>query len=245
MANIGIIDSGIGGLSVLKAIVSKTPNNRFMYLADILNAPYGEKSKAEIIDYTKICCDKLLAKGADIIVLACNTATSGAIDEMRNLYDIPIIGTEPNIAGALRDNRKKILVMATPFTLESERYHNLIKDKRDKLVNLPCNNLSERIDNVAPYYDKMSDEIYNLLIPYKDCEAIVLGCTHYALIKDIISRILPVAHIYSSARGIAKRIENIINDNNLQEEENCIHMLSTSNINMTRYIELFNQINDY
>lgn len=219
MAIIGITDSGLGGLSVLNSMYRINDRHSYIYLADNLNSPYGIKSQSKIIELTENCVNYLKGKGADIIVLACNTATSAAVDYLRSVNHIEIVGTEPAIFPALKDKHRKILVLATPFTINSERYIRLTEKYSDRIVNCPCRDLARLIDDTAPDFNKLYDYMESILKPFRDCTGIVLGCTHYVLLKDIIHRIIPSAMIYDSSEGIAKRVNFLLNKHRIFSED--------------------------
>ena len=118
---IGIFDSGIGGLTVLKKLEEALPNEQFIYLGDTLNFPYGEKSKGEIINYSKTNIEYLLSQKVKMIIIACGTATSQALEEMKSIFDIPIIGIIEPTAKYVKEMRyKKIGVIATTGTIRAE-----------------------------------------------------------------------------------------------------------------------------
>ncbi len=127
---IGFFDSGIGGLTVLSEAIKRLPNHEYLYYADTLHAPYGPKPKEEVRGYVFEAIEFLVQQGAQIIVIACNTATSIAIEELRTKYSIPIIGMEPAVKPAIHlkdEMKKRVLVTATPLTLKEEKLHRLIQ----------------------------------------------------------------------------------------------------------------------
>ena len=125
---IGIFDSGIGGLTVLEKIIEKMPNERYIYYADKKNAPYGTKHKEKVKEYIEEIIKFFISKDVKAIVIACNTATSIAIKDLRKKYTIPIIGIEPAVKPAIENREnKKVLVMATPTTIKEEKLNNLLE----------------------------------------------------------------------------------------------------------------------
>lgn len=211
MAIIGVTDSGLGGLTILKSLYNNDSNHKYIYYADNSNSPYGQYNKDKILTLTRACCEKLIEMGSDIIVIACNTATSAAIDSLRQYYNVPIVGTEPAIMPAIHNNHHKTLVLATPFTIYSGRYASLTYRFYNRLINCPCRDLARLIDEAAPDFSVLYDYVKCILKPFNDADAIVLGCTHYVLIKSIISSIMPKAKIYDSSDGIAKRVNYLVN----------------------------------
>ena len=125
---IGVMDSGVGGISVLRELVKLLPGEDFLYYGDSAHAPYGTKEVSEVVKYTQIAAEFLLQKGAKALVVACNTATSVAIPVLRETYStIPVIGIEPALKPAvLSGDHPRILVMATPMTLEQEKFSNMM-----------------------------------------------------------------------------------------------------------------------
>ena len=225
---IGIFDSGIGGTTIFRAIKSKLPDEDYFYLADSQNCPYGEKSDEELKEIVTKNVENLKSWGAKIIVIACNTATVKCIDYLRQKYPkLKFVGTEPAIKLAAKRGAKNILVLATPGTVASERAHQLLKEnqKPDQTITLlPCPGLadtSENISHLTPDYqplplteeDKnvinstLSDLFQNIS---NSPDIIVLGCTHYSLIKPEIQSFFPTAILIDGAEGVANRVLKLI-----------------------------------
>ena len=139
---VGVIDSGVGGISVLKAMVEFMPYENFMYFGDSANAPYGQKSREEIRSLTMNNVAVLIERGCKAVVVACNTATAAAITELREKYpDTPMIGLEPALKPAvLHKANSRVIVMATPFTLKEEKFQRLKARYEDQaeIISLPC-----------------------------------------------------------------------------------------------------------
>lgn len=208
---IGILDSGIGGVTVLKEIIKILPNYHYIYYSDSIHNPYGDKSKEEIIRYVDNIVRFFIHEGCKIIVFACNTATSIAIDFMRAKYqDITFIGIEPAYK-MVHDYSKnqKTLVMATPATLNSERFLNLYHhyDNQNTIL-LACPNLASFIENDEE--EKILEYLKKNLPANENIEVVVLGCTHYPLIKKEISQILGNVIFYDGGKGVAKRLKSIL-----------------------------------
>lgn len=224
---IGFFDSGIGGITVLYDALKILPNEDYIYYADTLNVPYGTKTKAEVKQFVFEAADFIVKKEVKALVIACNTATSVAIEDLRNKYDIPIIGMEPAVKPAVKmnDNNKRILVIATELTLKEEKLKNLILkiDKNNIIDLLPLPKLvefSERFifdeKEVLPYLnEKLSKYDFNL---YK---TIVLGCTHFSYYKDMFRKILPPAiNIIDGNTGTINNLKRILEQNNIINEGN-------------------------
>lgn len=187
---IGIFDSGIGGLSVLSDAIKNLPNENFVYFGDFENAPYGIKTKKEVIEFSKNICDFLI-KEHDVkaIVIACNTATSAAIKILREKYSIPIIGMEPAIKPAIetRDS-EKIGVLATEMTLKEDKFNTLVKSlkKNKKIIKIPCSPLVNLIENMDFDSKKLEEIFHTCIEPVRPLDGLVLGCTHFLFIKDYL-----------------------------------------------------------
>ena len=209
---IGFFDSGKGGTSILDVVKKLLPNEEYMYIGDSENCPYGEKSDEELIKIVQANVDRLKDWGATIIVIACNTATTRCIDKLRKIYpDLKFVGTEPAVKLAIMSGAKKVLVMATPGTIKSERLLALVRDneKQDQEVDLmACPGLADAIEKDEDI-DGVLDE---LLKDVKEYDAVVLGCTHYSLIKNKIQRYFPNAKLIDGNEGVAKRVKIIINE---------------------------------
>lgn len=189
---IGVFDSGIGGITVLKEIIKILPNEDYLYYCDSKNNPYGEKSDIELLEITNNIVNFFIKKDVKIIVVACNTATTRCIKTLRKMYpNILFVGTEPAIKLACSNNYKNILVMATPSTMTSKRTNeliNLYKKDNQNIMLLACEGLANKIET----NDKNSMNILldKLLFNYKNknIDCIVLGCTHYPYIKKDIKK---------------------------------------------------------
>ena len=194
--SIGFFDSGVGGISVLKESLRVLPNEDFIYFGDSINAPYGTKDVNEVKKLTFSAVDFLLDKGVKVVVIACNTATSAAIDDLRRRYtDIPIIGIEPALKPAVEVSRgKSVIIMATPMTLAEKKFSNLMKlyDEEVDIIPLPCAGLVELIENGIIEGNQVEKYLKGKLEKFMqiDVASIVLGCTHYPFIKKELAKIV-------------------------------------------------------
>lgn len=208
---IGVLDSGVGGISVLRELVKLMPGEDYIYFGDSANAPYGTKAAQEVIDLTVKNTEYLLENGAKAIVIACNTATSVAAKLLRNRYpDMPIIGIEPALKPAvLAKEHSTVLVMATPMTLEQEKFNNLMHfyEEDARIIKVPCPGLVELIESGILDGEELSSYLEERFASYeKDTiDGVVLGCTHYPLIKDTVQRIFANSVIYDGGYGTAKQ----------------------------------------
>ena len=216
---IGMFDSGIGGLTVLKELRKLLPNENYIYYADSKNNPYGEKSDSELMDIVTNIVDFLISREVKIIVIACNTATTRCINRLRKMYpDMIFVGTEPAIKVACDKNYKNTLVMATPGTIKSERTHELVKlnKKRDqKITLLPCKGLADAIESGNK--DNVNKVLHKLLDKYvdEDIDSIVLGCTHYPHAKKNIKELFPKVKLIDGNKGVSKQVKRQLESHNL------------------------------
>lgn len=210
---IGFFDSGVGGISVLKEAVKLLPEENYIYFGDSKNAPYGEKSVEEVKNLTFSAVDFLICKGVKAIVIACNTATSAAIDDLRNSYaGIPIIGIEPALKPAVELNKPgKIIIMATPMTLAETKFNNLMNSYMSKsyIVPLPCGGLAELIENGKLEGEEIESYLKFKLAPYLGSQigSVVLGCTHYPFIKKELSKLLKNVEIIDGSQGTVRHLK--------------------------------------
>lgn len=222
---IGLFDSGIGGTSIWKEITELMPNEHTLYLADSKNAPYGQRSKEEILALSIKNTEFLLERNAKIIVVACNTATTNAIHYLRQNYDVPFIGIEPAIKPAgLVTQTKRIGILATKGTLNSELFEST-SGKIDPEITI-LEQVGEGLVDLIENGDIDSTEMESLLQQYlqpmlrENIDALVLGCTHYPyLIPKIRSIVGDQIQIIDSGLAVARQTKNILQQNNLLQTE--------------------------
>lgn len=218
---IGVMDSGVGGLSVLRHLVAQVPQADFMYYADSAYAPYGNTSADKIRARCLWIADHLIAQGAQALVVACNTATAAAISTMRQHYSIPIIGMEPAVKPAAAASKNGIIgVLATTGTLQSAQFAALLENygQHVRVVTQACVGLVEYIEQGALESPHMQALLRQYCQPLLDAGAdtIVLGCTHYPLVSRHIQAIVG-AHIPLIDTGIAvaRRLHQVLTENGL------------------------------
>ena len=214
---IGLFDSGIGGTTILDAIKSILPNEEYKYIADSKNCPYGEKSDSELQTIVTKNVETLKNWGTTTIVIACNTATTRCISYLRDKYpEIHFIGTEPAVKLATDTGAQNILIMATPGTIDSERLQTLLKEnqKSNQTINLlACPGLADLIEqnyqsgNFEPIMDYLTQLFQQIETPP---DAIILGCTHYSLIKPQIKSFYKTAKLIDGNIGVAKRVKEVV-----------------------------------
>jgi glutamate racemase len=218
---IGFFDSGIGGTSIWKEMIHLLPNENTIYLADSANAPYGKRSKEEIIALSKKNTDYLLSKDCKMIVVACNTATTNAISFLREKYTIPFIGIEPAIKpAALSTQTNSIGILATQGTLSSSLFAKT-SDKFAKGVNIieqVGKGLVELIESGSINTPQMNNLLVSYLKPMMEnqIDHLILGCTHYPYLIPKIKKIIGQdIKIIDSGFAVSKQIKNILEKNNL------------------------------
>ncbi|MCK0161741.1 glutamate racemase [Allomuricauda sp. F6463D] len=218
---IGIFDSGVGGTSIWKEVVKMLPKENTIYLADSINAPYGEKTKEEILRLSIKNTELLLNKGCKIIIVACNTATTNAINYLRNHYNVPFIGIEPAIKpAALQTKTNKIGVLATKGTLSSSLFHNTSKLFAEGItvVEQEGTGLVELIESGQLYSEEVKRLLTSFLEPMLELniDCLVLGCTHYPYLMPVIKEILPNdVTIIDSGEAVACQTKTVLGRNKL------------------------------
>lgn len=194
MHKIGILDSGIGGLTICSYIFRVMPDVNILYYADTLNAPYGSRSRAEVYAAVKAGVSYLFDAGCDEVVIACNTATTTCIGELRGEFSKPIIGTEPELKNAL-SGAEKPLLLATPLT-----YENI---KNDSFETADTTSLSKIIEE-SVFCEKIRKDIACALVS-ESRKKVVLGCTHYLYLEKFLS-----CKTYDGGRGVSNRAKSVL-----------------------------------
>jgi len=191
---IAVFDSGVGGISVLRHLKRLLPSERFLYFGDSANAPYGTKTKEQVRCLTFAAAEKLINQGIKALVVACNTATSAAITELRRAYpDLIIIGIEPALKlAADKFPGGRLGVMATPMTLREEKFALLLERFQEScdIYKIPAPGLVELIESGRADSPETDELLKALFAPYPKLDALVLGCTHYPFAAGAISRVL-------------------------------------------------------
>lgn len=208
---IGFLDSGVGGLSVMKEAIKIMPNENYIYFGDSYNAPYGTKKVEEVRELTFKAVEFLLSKGVKGVVVACNTATSAAVADLRKIYpDLPLVGIEPALKPAVQLNKSgNILIMATPMTLREAKFNNLLEKYREaaSIIPVPCAGLMEFIEAGVLDGVELKTYLSEKLNSYNDISSIVLGCTHYPFVKELISNVVgDEVAIIDGGMGTSKEI---------------------------------------
>ena len=218
---IGIFDSGVGGTSIWKEISKLMPFEETIYLADSKNAPYGEKSKEQILQLSIKNTDLLLEKGCKIIVVACNTATTNAISYLRANYNLPFIGIEPAIKPAALQSESKIVgVLATKGTLSSSLFNSTSENHANgiKIIEQEGTGLVPLIENGKVDAEETRELLNTYVAPMLDqgMDCLVLGCTHYPYLIPTLKSILPDhVKIIDSGEAVARQVKAVLEKNTI------------------------------
>ncbi|MDL2276058.1 glutamate racemase [Breznakia sp. OttesenSCG-928-G09] len=223
---IGIFDSGLGGISVLNECLKHLPNEHYIYYGDSKNAPYGIKDKEAIIQRCIEICDFFITKNVKAIVVACNTATSAAVQTLRERYPIPIIGMEPALKVAAHNKQNQtIIVMATHLTLKEEKFANLMKcyESDHHIIKLPCPEFVTAIESDFKDHQAVVNhqlDQYASHIKTKQIDSIVLGCTHFVFLKQEIQNYFqkPI-QVIDGNEGTAKHLAHILEEKQLLSKQ--------------------------
>lgn len=215
---IGFFDSGIGGMTVLHQALKHLPNEDYIFYADTLHVPYGEKSKEEVREYIFQAADFIASQGVKALVIACNTATSIAVEDLRRKYDFPIIGIEPAVKPAIQSSEKKhkkVLVMATELTLKEEKFCNLVKkmDHQDVVESIPMPGLV-RLAESFEFSEAIVESYLQETLAHLDLTqygTVVLGCTHFPYFEKSIRNVFPDGtDVISGSIGTARNLKRIL-----------------------------------
>ena len=219
---IGIFDSGVGGVSVLRDLVRLLPRERFIYYGDNKNAPYGTRSEEEIRALSLDVANWLLSRDVKAMLVACNTATSAAIQTLRERLSIPVVGMEPALKPAYELHADgKILVLATPATLRQAKFHRLYERYGEHAVALPCPELVEFVESGRCEGDEIDAYLARRFadVQGEKLAAAVLGCTHFSFLKKALGRALPGVPLLDGNEGSARRLEYLLRENGTLRED--------------------------
>ena len=247
---IGIFDSGVGGLSVFREIRKQLPKENYIYYSDNAHCPYGEKSKEYITERARTITKFLISKGADIIVVACNTATAAAISTLRNEFDIPFIGMEPAVKPAAAKTKSGIVgVLATAGTLKAEKYLTTRGKYAEEVrfVEHVGEGFVELVERGALKGEEAEALVRRSLLPLLEAGAdtIVLGCTHYPFLAETIAKVASEfcpereISIIDPAPAVAKHLMEIMEEHRLIRNDGfSVELNSSGNEgNLTRLFE--------
>lgn len=217
---VGVFDSGVGGISVLKALVRELPGEDFVYFGDSAHNPYGEKTPNEVLELSRTIVEGLLEDGCKAVVIACNTATSAAANQLRKTYPaVPIVGVEPALKPAvLAKPNGRVLVLATPLTVRLDKFQQLLDTwgNHSDVVSVPCEGLAARIEKGDLEANDLYDLLRDLVGSYAGVvDAVVLGCTHYPFVHAQLASILGDVPFFDSAEGTARQLRRRLEESHL------------------------------
>lgn len=223
---IGVLDSGMGGLSVFSEIVKLLPHESVIYYGDGKNCPYGKKTAEEVLSIADDIVKVLLAKGVKLIVLACNTATANAIDRLRATYDIPFVGMEPAVKPAAMNTRTGVVgILATAPTLTGKLFRETSDRYSDRVKILPevGEGFVELVEADREDSPEAEDAVRKVIAPLIEAGAdqLVLGCTHYPFLGGAMRKVIGGrdVDIVNPAPAVARRVMNLLSDRGLLAED--------------------------
>lgn len=222
--SIGIFDSGVGGMTVLAEIAKELPNEDLIYLGDTKNFPYGDKSKENIIRIAKKCVKFLVSKNVKLVIIACGTATSQTLKELRKEFSVPILGIISPTIESIKENAKQnskpvIGVIATEGTIRSNKWEQELIEKIPNVtvINKACPLLAPMAEQ-GWTSNKVAEETikeYMSVFKNRNIDKLILGCTHYPLFKELIQKELGNdVEIINTGEKIAKYVTNYLNEQN-------------------------------
>ena len=221
---IGMFDSGVGGITVFRELVSTLPNENVIYIGDTASFPYGSKSKETIIDLTKKQIINLIQRKVKLIVIACGTATSQALEEMQSMFSVPIIGIiKPTVKYIEEKKFKKIGIIATTGTIRSKGWEReILKKLPDSVLeNKACPLLAPMAEQGWTNNEIARLTVHEYIKDFTNIEALVLGCTHYPLFKHFILKELQEGVcVINTGEMVSKEVQKYLKLNNLERKEN-------------------------
>jgi glutamate racemase len=234
---VGAFDSGVGGISVLKAMVRELPHEKFIYFGDSAHAPYGDKPDGKVRELASNVVEHLLSEGVKAVVIACNTATSAAKETIRAAHpEVPILGVEPALKPALEANIPgDILVLATRMTLRRDSFKNLEQTYEwmsdDRIIHVPCSGLADLVETGDFDGSEMRNYLEDQLGVYRGkVGSVVLGCTHYPFVREQIRRVVGDVPFFDGGEGTARHLRHRLAENGLlapESQEGCVEFASS------------------
>ena len=240
---IGVFDSGVGGLTVLHELLVALPHEDFLYLGDTARFPYGDRTPEELLAFSHEIADELVARGAKLLVIACNSATAAALPELRARFanrgedSIDVLGvvTPESQAAVVATHSGRVGLLATPTTVASGAYDRALDaaDSHVRLTKVPCPDLAPIIQGGFPFDDAVMDTVREYCGPLREArvDTVILGCTHYPLVRPMLQRMLgPRVALIAPGAAIARRVELALESRRLAspaEGEGSYRFLST------------------
>ena len=225
-APVGVFDSGVGGLSVLRELRARLPHESLLYVADSGHVPYGEKTPEFIRERSQAIAEFLLGQGAKALVLACNTATAAAIAELRERYpQLPLVGMEPAVKPAAAATRSGVVgVLATTGTLKSAKFAALLDRFANdvRVITQPCPGLVEQVEAGELDSPRTRELLRGWVEPLlaEGCDTLILGCTHYPFIKPLLAELVPASvRLVDTGAAVACQLQTLLDRHGLRAEE--------------------------
>lgn len=253
---IGLLDSGIGGASILKELQKKLPGHSYVYVCDNLYFPYGELETSRMIERVTTLAETFsLNENLDLLVIACNTASTNILDRLREKLKIPIVGVVPAIKPAAQLSKSKIIgIIATNITIESSYLAGLISDFASdctvikkgspKLVTLSEEKMEGKATNLSEIKEELSPFLEN-----QDLDTLVLGCTHFSSLRDEISEIFDgTVCLIDSAEAIARRVQDLLPRDPLTtttQESLKIYFTQEDSVIQSKWWKIFKEASQY
>ncbi len=214
---VGMFDSGVGGLSVLKSFQGLAPNEDVIYFADTDWFPYGPRPAAELRKRAFAITHRLLESGAKLIVVACNTASAAAIADLRQAFDVPFVGTVPGVKpAALQSKSGRVIILATEGTFDGDLYSRVVDDfaRGTQIVAVPGTGLAEIVEQGQMGTERSRHALQTLLAHEvrAGADTIVLGCTHYHFLAPDIATLFPDLHVIDTTEAVARRAVQLLDD---------------------------------
>ncbi len=209
--SIGVFDSGVGGISILKGLVRELPHERFVYFGDSANAPYGDKTKEEVQELSRRIVAAMVNNGCKAVVIACNTATSAAAPLLRVTWpQVPIVGVEPALKPATEaPAHDRILVLATRVTLHLDKFQRLARTygSQSHVISVACSGLADLVETGETDGEAVHAYLERAIGAYRGkVDSVVLGCTHYPFVKKAILDVVGPVPVFDSTQGTARQL---------------------------------------
>lgn len=215
---IGILDSGVGGLSVLKEIHQLLPGADIHYVGDSAWCPYGNKAPNVILERVITITDYLVGEGVELVVIACNSATIHAVGSLRATYPIPIVGMEPAVKPAANLTKTGVIgVFATEASIAGEKFHRLISRHADgvRVITRPCPRFVELVEKGILSGPEAESAVKDAIAPLaaEGADVFVLGCTHYPFLRPLVEALVPEgSHVVDTGPAVAKRVASLLSE---------------------------------
>lgn len=236
---IAVFDSGIGGLTVLEKLQIALPNESFIFVGDNAHSPYGEKTKAQLWEYSTKIIDFFITQGVKLIVLACNTTSCSVLPDLKRRYALPMIGVvDATIKNYMRHPLPNVCVIATPMTIAQATYQNQIPN----CLGIATPKLVPLIESKQPVEMALKDYLDEVM---EDYHGLILGCTHYPIIQDEIKKLYPNIQLYSSSDAVCEEVVDYLWSHQLQSDRKVFEDRIYTTGDVTAFYEASKDFFDY